>query len=91
MPEQTPGLYVPQLGDAVVYLQDGHRAYFAKLSDKRRGPWDAIVSTEVSGAQPEPCCSPSALSLPTHTAAPPGTAPMRHEYLQILMPGWVLL
>ncbi len=44
---QTPGVYVPQLGDDVVYLQHGHRLYFEKMNDKRRGPWDTVVSTAV--------------------------------------------
>ncbi|KAK9915369.1 hypothetical protein WJX75_008121 [Coccomyxa subellipsoidea] len=41
---QTPGVYVPQLGDDVVYLQQGHRLYFEKMNDKRRGPWDTVIS-----------------------------------------------
>lgn len=45
--EQTPGVYVPQLADAVVYIQEGHRVALAQLSDKRSGPWEALVSTEV--------------------------------------------
>ncbi len=46
--EQTPGVYVPQIGDTVVYLQQGHKMYHERLRDKRRGPWDTIVSTAVS-------------------------------------------
>ena len=45
--EQTPGVYVPQVGDRVVYLQQGHKLYHERLRDKRRGPWDTIVSTAV--------------------------------------------
>lgn len=45
--EQTPGVYVPQLGDEVVYLKDGHQKYFRNINDKRRCPWDTIVSTAV--------------------------------------------
>lgn len=45
--EQTPGVYVPQVGDKVVYLQQGHKLYLERLRDKRRGPWDAIISTAV--------------------------------------------
>ena len=45
--EQTPGVYVPQIGDRVVYLQQGHKMYHERLRDKRRGPWDTIVSTAV--------------------------------------------
>ena len=45
--EQTPGLYVPQVGDRVVYLQQGHKLYYDRLQDKRRGPWDTIISTAV--------------------------------------------
>ncbi len=50
---QTPGVYVPQLGDDVVYLQQGHRLYFQKMNDKRRGPWDTVISTAVSN---NPAC-----------------------------------
>ncbi len=46
--EQTPGVYVPQLGDRVVYLQQGHKLYHDRLRDKRRGPWDTIISTVVT-------------------------------------------
>ncbi len=49
---QTPGVYVPQMGDDVVYLQQGHRLYFQKMNDKRRGPWDTVMSTAVSS---NPC------------------------------------
>lgn len=45
--QQTPGVYIPQLGDEVVYLKDGHQKYFKNINDKRRGPWDTIVSTAV--------------------------------------------
>jgi hypothetical protein len=51
---QTPGVYVPQLGDDVVYLQQGHRLYFEKMNDKRRGPWDTVISNAVS--TPFPIC-----------------------------------
>ena len=46
--EQTPGVYVPQVGDRVVYLQQGHKLYHERLREKRRGPWDTIVSTAVT-------------------------------------------
>ena len=42
---------MPQVGDQVVYLQQGHKLYYDRLRDKRRGPWDTIVSTAV---YPEP-------------------------------------
>ena len=38
---------MPQVGDRVVYLQQGHKLYYDRLRDKRRGPWDTIVSTAV--------------------------------------------
>jgi len=45
---------VPQVGDRVVYLQQGHKQYHERLRDKRRGPWDTIVSTAVSHTSLEP-------------------------------------
>lgn len=53
--EQTPGVYVPQVGDQVVYLQQGHKLYYERLRDKRRGPWDTIVSTAVGSAACQVC------------------------------------
>ena len=45
---RTPGVYVPQLGDEVVYLQVGHRKFLSDNGNKLQGPWDSIVSTAVS-------------------------------------------
>lgn len=45
--KQQPGVYVPQLGDAVVYLREGHEAFLEKTGDKRRPPWQALVPAEV--------------------------------------------
>ncbi|KAL0034434.1 hypothetical protein WJX79_002167 [Trebouxia sp. C0005] len=42
---RTPGVYVPQLGDEVVYLQVGHRKFLSHNNNKLQGPWDSIVST----------------------------------------------
>lgn len=44
---RTPGVYVPQLGDEVVYLQVGHRKFLSANNNKLQGPWDTIVSTAV--------------------------------------------
>lgn len=44
---RTPGVYVPQLGDDVVYLQVGHRKFLSANNNKLQGPWDSIVSTAV--------------------------------------------
>ncbi len=44
---QQPGAYVPQLGDEVVYLRDGHAAFLEQTSDKRRPPWQALVPADV--------------------------------------------
>lgn len=44
---RTPGVYVPQLGDEVVYLQVGHRKFLSDSSNKLQGPWDTLVSTAV--------------------------------------------
>ena len=46
--EHRPGVYVPQLGDDVVYIWEGHKLYFDNTHDKRRGPWLTVVSTDVS-------------------------------------------
>lgn len=45
---RMPGVYVPQLGDEVVYLQVGHRKFLSDNNNKLQGPWDSIVSTLVS-------------------------------------------
>ena len=45
--KQQPGAYVPQLGDEVVYLREGHAKFLAEQSDKRRPPWETLVPTEV--------------------------------------------
>ncbi|KAL3137809.1 hypothetical protein ABBQ38_005065 [Trebouxia sp. C0009 RCD-2024] len=42
---RTPGVYVPQLGDQVVYLQVGHHKFLSANNNKLQGPWDSIVST----------------------------------------------
>lgn len=49
---QVPGLYVPQVGDEVVYLWRGHAALFEALNDKATArPW-----TELRGIRnAEPC------------------------------------
>jgi hypothetical protein len=45
--KQQPGAYVPQLGDEVVYLREGHAKFLAEQSDKRRPPWETLVPAEV--------------------------------------------
>lgn len=45
--KQQPGVYVPQLGDEVVYLREGHAKFLADTADKRRPPWETLVPTEV--------------------------------------------
>jgi len=45
---RTPGVYVPQLGDEVVYMQVGHRKFLFHNNNKLQGPWESIVSTLVS-------------------------------------------
>lgn len=49
---RTPGVYVPQLGDEVVYLQVGHRKFLSANNNKLQGPWDSIISTAVSHSPP---------------------------------------
>lgn len=38
----APAVYVPQMGDAVMYLRDGHKAYLRATNDKRRPPCDTM-------------------------------------------------
>lgn len=45
--EQMPGVYIPQQGDQVVYLTQGHKRYLERTNDKRLGPWQSLVSTAV--------------------------------------------
>ena len=54
---RTPGVYVPQLGDEVVYLQVGHRKFLSHNNNKLQGPWDSIVSTLVSALNTLFCLS----------------------------------
>ena len=54
---RTPGVYVPQLGDEVVYLQVGHRKFLSHNNNKLQGPWDSIVSTLVSASNTLFCLS----------------------------------
>ena len=56
---RTPGVYVPQLGDDVVYLQVGHRKFLSANNNKLQGPWDSIVSTAVRHAPDVPVLSSS--------------------------------
>ncbi|PSC70372.1 WD40 YVTN repeat-like-containing domain,Bromodomain isoform [Micractinium conductrix] len=50
----TPGVYVPQAGDAVVYLREGHQKYLDSTNDKRPAPWQVLRGGR--GMRPaEPC------------------------------------
>ena len=42
-----PVVYVPQLGDEVVYLQVGHQKFLSDNNNKMLGPWTSMVSTQV--------------------------------------------
>ena len=42
-----PGTYVPQLGDEVVYLREGHALYLNGTGDKRLPPWEMLLSSQV--------------------------------------------
>lgn len=40
----VPGVYVPQVGDAVAYLQQGHALYLANIHDhKTTRPWEQVL------------------------------------------------
>ncbi|KAL4448446.1 hypothetical protein ABPG75_005665 [Micractinium tetrahymenae] len=52
--EQTPGVYVPQVGDSVVYLREGHERFLTSTNDKRPPPWHTLRGGR--GMRPaEPC------------------------------------
>uniref|UniRef100_A0A803M7J1 Bromo domain-containing protein n=1 Tax=Chenopodium quinoa TaxID=63459 RepID=A0A803M7J1_CHEQI len=41
--EHEPGYrYIPQLGDEVVYLRQGHQEYIEKYAPHERGPWNTM-------------------------------------------------
>lgn len=49
--EQAPAVYVPQMGDSVVYLRAGHKEYLDSTRDKRRPPWLLVLSQVRNGGQ----------------------------------------
>lgn len=53
--EYHPGLYVPQVGDDVVYIRDGHAECLRATSDKRPPPWQAIPRAGRTMRAAEPC------------------------------------
>ena len=40
-------MYVPQMGDCVVYLRDGHKEFLDATRDKRRPPWQLLLPSLV--------------------------------------------
>ena len=38
---QVPSVYVPQMGDDVVYLRFGHARFLESRNDKRQPPWES--------------------------------------------------
>ena len=38
---QVPSVYVPQMGDDVVYLRVGHARFLESRNDKRQPPWES--------------------------------------------------
>ena len=46
--QQLPGMYVPQLGDRVYYIWQGHEAYLRSTSDAETvpqpSPWELLRS-----------------------------------------------
>ena len=49
--DQAPAVYVPQMGDSVVYLRAGHKEYLDSTRDKRRPPWQLVLSQVRCGGQ----------------------------------------
>ena len=43
----VPAVYVPQLGDAVMYLREGHKRFLDDTNDKRRPPWQTVLPSQV--------------------------------------------
>ena len=41
--QQVPSVYVPQMGDRVVYLRTGHQRFLESTNDKRPPPWEALT------------------------------------------------
>ena len=84
---RTPGVYVPQLGDDVVYLQVGHRKFLSANNNKLQGPWDSIVSTAVRHAPAAlvPCSSPPAAAFSGIHICYPGRGTLATSCLQ---PSW---
>jgi len=54
MAQYTAGFYVPQLGDDVVYVREGHASVLDATSDARLPPWKAIPRGRTMRAA-EPC------------------------------------
>jgi hypothetical protein len=67
---QTPGVYVPQLGDEVVYLREGHAIYLSKTHDKRRAPYDEVVARSVRSPPPVPPPPPPRRDAPAAVMGP---------------------
>ena len=57
---RVPGVYVPQLGDDVVYLTIGHQKFWTANNNKLQGPWNSVVSIEVVKASLHACMHESA-------------------------------
>jgi len=39
----VPSVYVPQMGDEVVYLRTGHQRFLDSQNDKRPPPWEYLT------------------------------------------------
>jgi len=52
--EYRPGFYIPQAGDDVVYLREGHAAVVTATSDKRAPPWQTMHRGRLMRSA-EPC------------------------------------
>lgn len=44
----VPGVYVPQVGDSVAYLQQGHALYLANVHDQKTPrPWEQVLCVDL--------------------------------------------
>lgn len=90
--QQAPAVYVPQMGDCVVYLRDGHKEFLDATRDKRRPPWQLVLPSLVRSRRSDhsilPLTSPvhgNGEHFDNHAARLPGTASMttRHQSRRI--------
>ncbi len=54
---QVPSVYVPQMGDDVVYLRVGHARFLESRNDKRQPPWESPALAVRRAPAPAADCS----------------------------------